>query len=265
MRLPLTLGMSGTLHLAVLSGLALPLPPAALLLSPIQVRLFEGGEQELGPIPAGATHAQLPMHSQSPRALKSDRGQGREDAVDPSYPLPLPAAPATTSMMEPTAASKAVPLSETVRGQGRYAGESENAVSGLSGAAGPLMIGQAGIAQPSAAVIGGLPGFSGGKLHPARALPAGTAASPLQAPRALHASAPEYPEEARWEKRTGRATLGFRLEADGSVTEARMLHSSGHVDLDTAALESLRGWRFALPPGEASATWYRYVFRFELS
>ncbi|MBU1225080.1 MAG: energy transducer TonB [Gammaproteobacteria bacterium] len=94
---------------------------------------------------------------------------------------------------------------------------------------------------------------------------AGTLAAPYRAPKALHSPAPEYPEEARWEKRTGLATLGFRVEANGSVAEVRMLHSSGHADLDAAAVESLRHWRFVLPTGGAPASWYRYLFRFELT
>jgi TonB family protein len=119
--------------------------------------------------------------------------------------------------------------------------------------------------ETRAAVIGSLPGQSGGDPHQVPGVPAGTLASPFQAPKALHIPAPEYPEEARWEKRTGLATLGFRVEANGSVAEVRMLHSSGHADLDAAAVESLRHWRFVPPPGAAPASWYRYVFRFELT
>lgn len=96
-------------------------------------------------------------------------------------------------------------------------------------------------------------------------MPAGTPAFPHQVLKALRTPAPEYPEEARWEKRTGLATLGFRIESDGSVAEVMLLNSSGHADLDAAAMDSLRHWRFVRPPGAESAYWYRYVFRFELT
>lgn len=87
----------------------------------------------------------------------------------------------------------------------------------------------------------------------------------IPAPRAVRTPAPEYPEEARWERRTGLATLGFRLESDGSVAEIRLLHSSGHRDLDTAAMDALRHWRFVRPADADAVDWYRYVFRFELT
>lgn len=76
---------------------------------------------------------------------------------------------------------------------------------------------------------------------------------------------PEYPEEARWEKRTGRALLAFRLRPDGVPEDIRLMASSGHADLDAAARESLERWRFEVPKGvKKDSTWYKYAFRFEL-
>lgn len=81
-------------------------------------------------------------------------------------------------------------------------------------------------------------------------------------PRLRYAPAPVYPEEARWEERTGVTTLSFRITAEGEAQEISVLVSSGHEDLDSAAISSLRSWRFA--NGHASA-WYRYTFRFEIN
>lgn len=76
---------------------------------------------------------------------------------------------------------------------------------------------------------------------------------------------PEYPEEARWEKRTGRVLLAFRLRQDGIAEDVRLMASSGHADLDAAARESLERWRFEVPIGATKkSVWYRYAFRFEL-
>lgn len=76
---------------------------------------------------------------------------------------------------------------------------------------------------------------------------------------------PEYPEEARWEKRTGRVLLAFRLQQDGMAEDVRLMASSGHADLDAAARESLERWRFEVPIGaKKSSVWYKYAFRFEL-
>lgn len=96
--------------------------------------------------------------------------------------------------------------------------------------------------------------------------PDGTIDSPFNVPKALYSPLRQYPEEARWERRTGQGSLGFRLKADGSVDrEIKVLRSSGHADLDATAIESLRRWRFSPPPGAAPSSWYRYPFRFEIS
>jgi len=76
---------------------------------------------------------------------------------------------------------------------------------------------------------------------------------------------PEYPEEARWEKRTGRVLFVFRLRPDGVPEDIRLMASSGHADLDAAARESLERWRFEVPNGaKKDSAWYKYAFRFEL-
>lgn len=253
MRLPLTFGLSGALHAAVLSGFVPPPPPTGLPSPPIQVRLVdERPAQVAGLIPVGMPD------TRTAHALNPKLPQDRHASVAPSAH-----APATTPAVEPpvvavaTPAAEAAPLSEIVRGQVRHP-------EPLDSAALPPQ-GTSPSALASAAVIGNLPGLSGGDPPKAPDVSAGTLAAPYRAPKALHSPAPEYPEEARWEKRTGLATLGFRVEADGSVAEVRMLHSSGHADLDAAAVESLRHWRFVLPMGGAPASWYRYLFRFELT
>lgn len=87
---------------------------------------------------------------------------------------------------------------------------------------------------------------------------------PALAPVALYAPEPEFPEEARWENRTGKTTLAFRLAAGGSVADVKILHSSGHGDLDASAIEALRSWRFAEPVQYSVNTWYQYLFRFDI-
>jgi protein TonB len=247
MRLPLTFGLSGAMHVAALSGLALPPLPAGLPAQPIEVRLLEGNPDRVDAVSGAPAAAHLQTPVPKPR---------QERAASSS---PTPAEP---SMIAPPADAAALPAEEAAQlppddpVPERHAEPSDRAAPSLAGAAVPL---------PAAPAGGGLTERPGGDPHPPPGAPAGTLASPLQAPKALHTSAPDYPEEARWEKRTGLATLGFRVKTDGSVDEVRLLHSSGHADLDAAALESLRRWRFALPPGVAPASWYRYVFRFELT
>lgn len=91
----------------------------------------------------------------------------------------------------------------------------------------------------------------------------GSTAAERPAPRAVYAPSPDYPEEARWEARTGRLVLGFLLTPEGRVGEVRLLQSSGSSEMDAAARDALRRWRFEPSPGPGR--WYRQAFRFELS
>lgn len=86
----------------------------------------------------------------------------------------------------------------------------------------------------------------------------------VAAPGLAFSTPPRYPEEARWEKRTGKTQLAFRLRSDGSPTAVRLLASSGHEDLDAAAIEALHGWRFKVSQELDPSTWFKYAIRFEL-
>ena len=86
----------------------------------------------------------------------------------------------------------------------------------------------------------------------------------LTAPGLVFSRPPEYPEEARWEKRQGRTLLMFQLTSDGSVKEIKLLNSSGHDDLDAAAVQALRKWRFNAPASTEGSPWYKYALRFDL-
>ena len=82
-------------------------------------------------------------------------------------------------------------------------------------------------------------------------------------PPLLKSSQPIYPEEARWEERTGKVTLKFRISDKGSVLDPKIKKSSGHRDLDLAAIQAIQSWRFdtQTPP---TSDWYYYSFRFNL-
>jgi len=47
----------------------------------------------------------------------------------------------------------------------------------------------------------------------------------------------------------GRLTVHLRVDGEGRVAHASVLASSGDPILDAHALRSVRGWRFAVPPG----------------
>lgn len=258
MRLPLTFGLSGALHVAAMSGFEPP-PSAGLLEQPVQVLLLEGTlAPATGPIassnPAAGT-------AQKPDPAPVDETPAPMAAPSSPTPAATPAVELPVDAVATPATAVAAQLPEMPTERVHDSAPSDPAASSDVSRSTRTDTGETG----PAAAASDPPERPGIGPHPVPGIPAGTLASPLPAPKALRTPAPEYPEEARWEKRTGLATLGFRVEADGSVAEVRMLHSSGHADLDAAALESFRHWRFALPSGTAPSSWYRYVFRFELT
>lgn len=257
-RMSLSLGLSSALHVAALSSLVLPLPSSVPIPSAMLVRLSAGQSGPGDSVIFGGRSRAEPVSAHKP---SSDRaGQGAA--------TPLPGAPA--HLLEKVAQSQVAPhslaaqLSEPDRGvapeSAPVAGVREAGADMSAGVTRLVLAEQAGTAGGGDQTLA-----SDKEGRQGAPVPAGSIAIPLPAPRTLRAPPPEYPEEARWEKRTGRVTLGFRLEPDGVVAEVRMLHSSGHADLDTAAARSLRHWRFTPPQGELMASWYRYAFRFELN
>jgi len=77
---------------------------------------------------------------------------------------------------------------------------------------------------------------------------------------------PAYPESARRRGIEGVATLRFQVHTDGTVAEMSVVRSAGHPDLDEAAMEAVRKWRFepARRGKEAVAVWVTLPVRFEL-
>ncbi len=55
---------------------------------------------------------------------------------------------------------------------------------------------------------------------------------------------PTYPLKARKEMRQGQVDLVYRVTKDGRVTDVQIAKSSGHEDLDQAALKSVSKFRF---------------------
>jgi periplasmic protein TonB len=77
---------------------------------------------------------------------------------------------------------------------------------------------------------------------------------------------PRYPESARRQGVEGIATLRFIVLANGRVGQIAVSRSAGHVDLDRAAVDAVRTWRFdpARRGKEAVAVWVTLPVRFEL-
>ena len=94
----------------------------------------------------------------------------------------------------------------------------------------------------------------------------GAGLTELARPLGGYQTTPRYPESARRQGVEGIATLRFIVLATGRVGQIAVARSAGHVDLDRAAVEAVRTWRFdpARRGKEAVAVWVTLPVRFEL-
>jgi periplasmic protein TonB len=112
---------------------------------------------------------------------------------------------------------------------------------------------------------------TGGLANGARSLPS-SESSPGGVTRWAHPVGghqvyPTYPATARRARKEGTARLLVEVLADGRVGEIRIEASAGHQDLDRAATEAVRQWRFepARRGVEPVASWVLLPVEFRLS
>jgi protein TonB len=85
-------------------------------------------------------------------------------------------------------------------------------------------------------------------------------------PRGGYQVKPHFPRAARLRGAEGIALLHARIAPDGEVAELRVERSSGHADLDLAALRAVRRWRFEPLEGAVGAegAWVQIPVEFRL-
>jgi protein TonB len=66
----------------------------------------------------------------------------------------------------------------------------------------------------------------------------------LARPLAGYQLLPKYPDSARRQGITGTTTLLFEVLQNGRVGNVQIERSAGHPDLDEAAVEAIKKWRF---------------------
>lgn len=79
--------------------------------------------------------------------------------------------------------------------------------------------------------------------------PPSTSSLPGEAPAPLVRVQPVYPLRARRRGEEGDVVLRLEIARDGQPAQVEVLRSSGSSDLDGAALDAVRRWRFP-PPGD---------------
>jgi periplasmic protein TonB len=77
---------------------------------------------------------------------------------------------------------------------------------------------------------------------------------------------PRYPESARRQGIMGTTVLLFEVQTNGLVGDVQVERSAGHSDLDQAATEAIKKWRFepARRGNQAVAVWLRMPVKFVL-
>ena len=85
-------------------------------------------------------------------------------------------------------------------------------------------------------------------------------------PRGGYQGRPSYPSTARRLGVEGTTMLRVHVGADGRVGDVVVESSAGHTDLDQAAVDAVRRWRFepARRGTEAVAMWVRLPVEFRL-
>ena len=95
-----------------------------------------------------------------------------------------------------------------------------------------------GSSEPFGGGIGAMPKPGGGAGGPSR----GSGGTPGVCVRC---NKPAYPISARRQKREGLVELLVNIDADGNVLDVSVATSSGHEDLDQAAMDGVRNWKFS--------------------
>lgn len=95
----------------------------------------------------------------------------------------------------------------------------------------------------------------------------GTGQIPSTGPRGGYQVRPSYPATARGLGVEGTTLLRVLVQDDGRVGEVRVQKSAGHPDLDRAAADAVRQWRFdpARRGDAAVAVWVLLPVEFHLS
>ncbi len=78
---------------------------------------------------------------------------------------------------------------------------------------------------------------------------------------------PEYPEEMRAARATGRVILQAVIDGKGVVSAVAVLRGSGHMPLDNAAIDAVRQWRYqpAMMEGSPVKVTFTVVVNFTLA
>ena len=193
----------------------------------------------------------------------------RADPVVDTPPTPAPPAPAPIASAPPTPSPAPSPQvsapPEKEREQGRGVGPSIGDVPKSQGGDAPAP------GSPSAPAVASIPRAGTGSSNSTFGTGPSSGTSTRGITQWAHPQGgyqvhPTYPASARRLGIQGTARLKVQVLADGRVGEVLVETSAGHPDLDQAAADAVRQWRFepARRGTEAVATWVLLPVQFQL-
>ena len=243
-----TFGVSCLIHVALVGAaialgrdLVAPRVPAVLIADMTLVetpRVIESpapGPTALAPAPPKPQKLKLPK----PLAMPMPAPAAEPDPIDTRTPIPPPPAAEPTPAARESAASSAPATSFEVAGDA------------------------ASTPQPTDTSRGGA--STGAALPNTAALPS-DGITQTAIPRGGYQVRPAYPSSARRLGIQGMTTLRVYVAADGRVGEVMVQESAGHPDLDHAAADAVKRWRFepARRGAEPVGVWVLLPVQFRL-
>jgi protein TonB len=218
-------------------------------------------EQPAAPAPPPSAGPQLAPQAPHPRPAP-------RPAPPPPAPKALAAAPpvATVPSASRVESAEAAPVSppnqmDTTQLAAPPLPRGEQAASGASTAA-PTPSSAAGVTQAPDGVVSRAPAAPAPVVA---AVPRENSARRV-IPRAVEQQRPAYPASARRARIQGTTLLAVLIADDGRVAEIVVKESAGHPDLDVAAADAVRRWRFtpARRGDDPIAMWVELPVEFRL-
>ena len=242
------IGVSCLLHAGLVTGLILgqqwlisvmAVQPPVL---PVQLVTFDVAEppREAAPLPPPRRERASAVRRPEPaRPLKAAAPKVQEPTPQPVTEPPAPAAEVAPA---PATVATLPAISEPAPAPGPPAPAASNTTISL---------------PPSAPVVAAKP--------PAPAAPEGV--TQTARPQGGYQVRPAYPAAPRRLGIQGTTMLRVHVLADGRIGDVRVEHSAGHPDLDQAAMEAVRRWRFepARRGADAVAMWVLLPVEFRLT
>jgi len=199
------------------------------------------------------TPPKRPVEAVSPQSAAEVESPIERDVSEPPIVAAPPTAAGGATAREPIEARPAPPASEGILPGTLSSAASEEILPGASSSVTPFS--QPGAAPALAALPPGLPA----------AAPAGVTRTAI--PRGGYQITPSYPATARQLGVEGTALLRVFVDADGRVGAVVVKQSAGHPDLDRAAADAVRRWRFepALNSAGPVSMWALVPVEFRIS